>query len=1281
MASTSVRVALRVRPMNKHEVHIDSKECVTLVPDAPQIMIGSERSFTYDYVYSSDTAQEDVFGSSAKPLVDKLIEGFNTTILAYGQTGSGKTYSMGTAIDGSSITPEHQGIVPRAITYLFRELEARQALDPTFKYEVAVSFLELYNEDLIDLLNPASHENHKKGNKSDTIHIREDSNGRIYWLGVKEVTVSSPEELLGQLQKGSGHRTVASTAMNAVSSRSHAIFTVILHQSRVEDPEADKENNPALASEDQPSTSKKSKKKARTTKITSKFNFVDLAGSERMKRTKATGDRAKEGIAINGGLLALGNVISALGDESKKAIHVPYRDSKLTRLLQDSLGGNSHTLMLACISPADTSFCESLNTLKYANRARNIKNLITVNEEYGESSAEVIQLRQKLAKLEAEITNLRAGGVDETVKHEYEEQIKELRGIAGQEKLKRCKLEAEMHTVCAERDAFAAEIKLFEEESGSYTKMPRTGLSSPRKTSLNNNHGAGTSSPRKTSLNNVTNNNNHHITFADDDAGEGSRYHENLREEGHHDNYYNGHDEGNSEAPESSHDAANNKENTETPRRLRRTARDTIEQAREQIKQGLLFLKNGGSKPEDPLLSRLINTPSSTKSESYIDQMIKPNTPPEKRRSGSVSFSDVQTIEVPAWEESTPPQPVRRSSGSSRSVSFSDQQISPHSTKSSSQNSTGNSSQQQNAITLQRMLHQIQADIEVKEQLVSQLERAEEEFTAMRIHYDNRITAMNQYYEEQIIAMRDNIVSLERERDAALKRGGGGSISTRDKASVIQEMKMHYEHKLKKLSIELLDLNKKYHASNHAHQLTKSQNDSAVKSMKGQLEQLKAEKIRMGKSFKDDADKIREMTERKDREIENLRRKEKVAQKERKRIERAHESQRLVLEKRNREVLQINNKLKAVMLLLKRTSTPKAIAKVFRGKRPNKVVPVPKDDIHSELFLIAKEKRRSIDQALDQFVYTKGSSQLLDELYRKKEELVHKQQTRRNEREHIDKEYLEVYGNLDLIVQNERASKLDGEIELLQQEISLISAQIRAIHDNVGNYKPEGIQYENGFGAAIKIMKDLDPFEQQTLLESYLEDVVGLRTKEWSHEVKEQHYEKILADLRQKLILMREAGKMTTFTYEEKIKNLEEQLGTRLEDGVYSTHLMFDKIYQSTFDDNILGGAITDSPTLSPERQSQRPSLPQEWMENGQSTRKLEQEANADIDNRRVLRLRRESQNFNRERRDSSASEKDINEIKVRRNSATVSEKEMSADSIKRRSSIIHRDSGYFSGV
>lgn len=176
--------------------------------------------------------------------------------------------------------------------------------------------------------------------------------------------------------------------MNAVSSRSHAIFSVILKQHV---PAQEDDNDQEQSNE--------------TKTIVSKFHFVDLAGSERLKRTNAQGERAREGIAINSGLLALGNVISALGDEARRSTHVPYRDSKLTRLLQDSLGGNSQTLMMACVSPADTNFVETLSTLKYANRARNIKNRVTINQEFAGSSVEVAQLRSQVARLKMELNS------------------------------------------------------------------------------------------------------------------------------------------------------------------------------------------------------------------------------------------------------------------------------------------------------------------------------------------------------------------------------------------------------------------------------------------------------------------------------------------------------------------------------------------------------------------------------------------------------------------------------------------------------------------------------------------------------------------------------------------------------------------------------------------------------------------------------------------------------------------------------------------------------------
>lgn len=222
--------------------------------------------------------------------------------------------------------------------------------------------------------------------------IHEDPSGGIHIKGVTMRPVTTVEEALQCLRLGALSRTTASTQMNSQSSRSHAIFTLHIKQQRLAIVESDmidsKEGNNVETTNEFET-------------LTAKFHFVDLAGSERLKRTGATGERAKEGISINCGLLALGNVISALGDLSKKTFHVPYRDSKLTRLLQDSLGGNSQTVMIACISPSDRDFMETLNTLKYANRARNIKNKITINQD--KSSRTIGILKQQISQLQLEL--------------------------------------------------------------------------------------------------------------------------------------------------------------------------------------------------------------------------------------------------------------------------------------------------------------------------------------------------------------------------------------------------------------------------------------------------------------------------------------------------------------------------------------------------------------------------------------------------------------------------------------------------------------------------------------------------------------------------------------------------------------------------------------------------------------------------------------------------------------------------------------------------------------
>ncbi|KAJ9170656.1 hypothetical protein P3X46_018748 [Hevea brasiliensis] len=392
----SVKVAVHIRPLIGHERVQGCKECVTVTPGKPQVQIGTH-SFTFDRVYGNGgSPSSSMFEECVAPLVDGLFQGYNATVLAYGQTGSGKTYTMGTSFKDGSQT----GLIPQVMNALFNKVET---LKHQTEFQLHVSFIEILKEEVRDLLDTVSVSKSIAANGHgkvavpgrSPIQIRESSNGVITLAGSTEVPVSTLEEMAACLEQGSLSRATGSTNMNNQSSRSHAIFTITLEQvcnlhsvSPVNDtPDEDTGEE----------------------YICAKFHLVDLAGSERAKRTGSDGLRLKEGIHINRGLLALGNVISALGDNKKRkeGVHVPYRDSKLTRLLQDSLGGNSKTFMIACISPADINAEETLNTLKYANRARNIQNKPVVNRDL--MSNEVQQMRRQLKYLQAELC-ARGGG-------------------------------------------------------------------------------------------------------------------------------------------------------------------------------------------------------------------------------------------------------------------------------------------------------------------------------------------------------------------------------------------------------------------------------------------------------------------------------------------------------------------------------------------------------------------------------------------------------------------------------------------------------------------------------------------------------------------------------------------------------------------------------------------------------------------------------------------------------------------------------------------------------
>eukprot|EP00047_Mylnosiga_fluctuans_P018442 m.71067 g.71067 ORF g.71067 m.71067 type:complete len:1220 (-) comp7618_c0_seq1:135-3794(-) len=343
MGEETVKVLVRCRPLNAREKGLNCKTIVSMEPSIGQVALEKPdaadeppKTFSFDGVYDRDSCTRQIYEDLVFPLVEGVLEGYNGTVFAYGQTGCGKSFSM----EGIADSADHRGITPRSFEHVFQEVAVRS----NTKFLVRASYLEIYNENVRDLLAKDTMVN---------LELKEHPEKGVYVKDLSMNIVHNADEVQRFMARGSTNRAVGATAMNADSSRSHSIFTLYIEMC---------ENQ---GGED----------KIRAGKL----NLVDLAGSERQSKTQAEGARLKEATKINLSLSALGNVISALVDG--KAKHIPYRDSKLTRLLQDSLGGNTKTLMVACLSPADNNYDETLSTLRYANRAKNIKNKAVINED------------------------------------------------------------------------------------------------------------------------------------------------------------------------------------------------------------------------------------------------------------------------------------------------------------------------------------------------------------------------------------------------------------------------------------------------------------------------------------------------------------------------------------------------------------------------------------------------------------------------------------------------------------------------------------------------------------------------------------------------------------------------------------------------------------------------------------------------------------------------------------------------------------------------------------
>lgn len=337
---SSVKVGVRVRPLLTKE---KTQPNVLSNHDHNSLEFKGQ-TFTFDHVFGVEKSQQNLYEETAAPMLKSFLEGYNVTIMAYGQTGSGKSYTMGTG-DVSLEDQENQGLIPRFIFDLFENLND-YGEGEKLAITASVSFCEIYGEDVYDLL-PESHTPLSFNESRPSLAVRENEQGNIFVQGQNEVVVNSAEHALDMLVAGAKNRITASTSMNAGSSRSHAVFSVILKQGPVNEDGTEEGDSH---------------------KMTSRLTLVDLAGSERIKRTGAEGIRLKEGIQINSGLFNLGQVINGLADDQRlksglKAGHIPYRNSKLTHLLKDALGGNSQTLFLACVSPAEFNESETFSTL------------------------------------------------------------------------------------------------------------------------------------------------------------------------------------------------------------------------------------------------------------------------------------------------------------------------------------------------------------------------------------------------------------------------------------------------------------------------------------------------------------------------------------------------------------------------------------------------------------------------------------------------------------------------------------------------------------------------------------------------------------------------------------------------------------------------------------------------------------------------------------------------------------------------------------------------------
>ncbi|KAM3877962.1 LOW QUALITY PROTEIN: kinesin-like protein KIF21B [Diretmus argenteus] len=844
MASQSdccVKVTLRIRPQMAKEKIEGCHVCTLVTPGEPQVLLGKDKAFTYDFVFDLDSEQHQIYQACVEQLIDGCLDGYNATVFAYGQTGSGKTYTMGTGFD-VNVRQEEQGIIPRAVHHLFEGIESRRTraqedgIQPP-EFKVSAQFLELYNEEILDLFD-GGRDPESRSRKSH-IKIHEDASGSIYTTGVTSRLVHSEQELLQCLKLGALSRTTASTQMNAQSSRSHAIFTIHLCQMRVcQQPQLVREGIERRREAPLPTEYET---------LMAKFHFVDLAGSERLKRTGATGDRAREGISINCGLLALGNVISALGDQTKKGGHVPYRDSKLTRLLQDSLGGNSRTLMIACVSPSDRDFMETLNTLKYANRARNIKNKVVVNQD--KTSQQISAMRAEIARLQMELMEYKAGkrvagedGVEgfsdlyqENTMLQRENDTMRLRVKAMQETIDHLNTRV-THLLANEVNTLLTKSGEGNEEIGTLIQKYIREVEEMRSKLLE-------SESMNESLRRQVSRLSSHSQFPSSTLSPAP-----------------GHPPGSSPAPKSME-----AEMTDVIRRAKLDIERLKKKERRQRRMSPELEKG---------LKKRVKLHAQENGETGQNGLARDNG-----QNGEIDSDDNCTEDVMS--------PLQEESGCEEDEGEEEEGREEDEEFDSDESLVDSDSDSDEKANFQADLADLTCEIEIKQKLIDELENSQ-----------RRLLMLKLQYEEKLILLQNKIRDTQLERDRVLQNLMSMENYTEEKASRI---KQEYEKRLKEMNRDLLKLQvaQKEHA-----RLLKNQGkyERELKKLQTEVNEMKKAKVTLMKQMKEEQQRRRMVEAKRNREIAQLKKEQRRQEYQIRALESQKRQQELVLRRRTQEV-------------------------------------------------------------------------------------------------------------------------------------------------------------------------------------------------------------------------------------------------------------------------------------------------------------------------------------------------------------------------------------------